>query len=580
MSLSNLNLSKLFPLLLKNAAAPAPSNNPSFPYLGQRATPEDLESFPISMEDFFGGGGKIMFTDPAKPQTSAAPPPAMPAQLKKTIPAAPVQLKKLPAQPPRPAVAQRKIAEVVDSLLKKAVRTQAVAPDADMRFDESQYGKLSPRDQFIQKNIGQSNWEARNSAGVPGLTQEEEQRFRDQRYPDEKRERERWEAQQAQRRAAQDEAYRRSPEGRVHTMARNREVDTIAAQARQMTEANNAAKAQGKPLPYDGQQYAPTYAGGQLPATARPSAPPAPQASAKPLQGPPANPTETDRLLEADMQNPFMGKSTGLLQPGAPTQEAYHPSQGSSAFNPRSFNLAPQQLPAQKKWEPSQGSSTFNPSSFNLPAAPLTEPSSPVQITPPSVDNAPKTPGLQVKAVQPYRPGRVPPSTSVKPLQPRKITHNSQKTAEVETAWKGFVSELRKQGANDDFIEGILKEASEKAAFDGVSTWSKIKDVLKGSQAPDSTGAPANRHPIVPGLANKWLGGLLGMGLGHMVNNEIGPDGPLGLALPILGAYAGHKYLPHVMNRWKDAYGSGVNQVHPGVASMNRQNPISIPATK
>jgi hypothetical protein len=143
-------------------------------------------------------------------------------------------------------------------------------------------------------------------------------------------------------------------------------------------------------------------------------------------------------------------------------------------------------------------------------------------------------------------------------------------------AWKGFVAELQKQGASEDFIMGMMKEAEEKAAFDGTHIMDKLKEVLKGSQMPDATGEAANRHPIIPGLANKWLGLAGGAGLGAMLGGEMDLDGPLGVAIPALGAAAGFHYLPQMMNRWKDAYGSGVNQVHPGTAALNRSNPLPL----
>jgi hypothetical protein len=151
------------------------------------------------------------------------------------------------------------------------------------------------------------------------------------------------------------------------------------------------------------------------------------------------------------------------------------------------------------------------------------------------------------------------------------------KTAEENSvaAWKGFVAELKKQGANEDFIAGLMKEANDAAYSAGVPLIEKLKEILKGSQAMDSTGLPANRHHIVPGLANKWLGMAGGAGLGAMMGGELGIDGPVGAALPLLGAFAGHRYLPHVMNSWKDSYGTGVNQINPVAAAYNSAHPVA-----
>jgi hypothetical protein len=43
----------------------APQPSAQMPWAGQRGTMEDLGSFGISPEDFFGGGGRLMFTDTA-----------------------------------------------------------------------------------------------------------------------------------------------------------------------------------------------------------------------------------------------------------------------------------------------------------------------------------------------------------------------------------------------------------------------------------------------------------------------------------------------------------------------------------
>ena len=43
----------------------APQPSAQMPWAGQRGTLEDLSSFGVSPEDFFGGGGRLMFTDTA-----------------------------------------------------------------------------------------------------------------------------------------------------------------------------------------------------------------------------------------------------------------------------------------------------------------------------------------------------------------------------------------------------------------------------------------------------------------------------------------------------------------------------------
>jgi len=53
------------PPLPKPKPFAAPQPTPQMPWSGQRGTLEDLGSFGISPEEFFGGGGRIMFSDTA-----------------------------------------------------------------------------------------------------------------------------------------------------------------------------------------------------------------------------------------------------------------------------------------------------------------------------------------------------------------------------------------------------------------------------------------------------------------------------------------------------------------------------------
>ena len=56
---------KIKPKLPKIKTFVEPVPKPPGPWEGQRGTMEDLESFGIAPHEFFGGGGKIMFTDTA-----------------------------------------------------------------------------------------------------------------------------------------------------------------------------------------------------------------------------------------------------------------------------------------------------------------------------------------------------------------------------------------------------------------------------------------------------------------------------------------------------------------------------------
>jgi len=383
--------------------------------------------------------------------------------------------------------------------LKIAVTTNAVSP-----YDQA------------RNSVGKENWQARVDAGVPGLTAAETQKMDDSFRPDLAAQRNAF--QQRQEQAQRQQAT--SPEGRAQTMARNNYVDTIAAQARQMTEANNAAKAQGQALPYNGQQYAGTYAAGDFP--------PHPGVSTY------APPSQASAATQATR---------------APAEGGFKPVEIRNPFNaPRSLNI-------QKTLPPAGGND-----GVNIPAN-VTSIKRPAPTSKPS-----NSPILGA-------------NRGVKGFgSPMEATASLDDDA-LARAWAGFEVELKKQGASKDFILGVHKEAEDAASSAGVPVIEKLKEILKGSQSPDITGSAASRHHIVPGVANKWLGAAGGLGLGALMSGELGNQGMLSMALPALGAIAGHHYLPELMNKWKDAYGTGVNQLHPGVAALNRMHSIDLPGT-
>jgi hypothetical protein len=134
--------------------------------------------------------------------------------------------------------------------------------------------------------------------------------------------------------------------------------------------------------------------------------------------------------------------------------------------------------------------------------------------------------------------------------------------AEAQLAWAGFFEELAKQGANEDFILGMMKEAEESEDH--------------SRAALDSTGLPMDRHRIVPFMSNNLTGSMAGGLAGGAVSSELGLGSLGSMILPALGALAGHHYLPHLMNRWKDSEGTGLNRISPIAANYNSQQPLGV----
>jgi hypothetical protein len=98
------------------------------------------------------------------------------------------------------------------------------------------------------------------------------------------------------------------------------------------------------------------------------------------------------------------------------------------------------------------------------------------------------------------------------------------------------------------------------------------------SPSGDSSGLRGDRHRVVPFMSNKATGAIGGALLAMLIAREMGLEGGAGLIAPILGGIAGYNYLPEMMNKWKDPYGSGANRMNPFAAAYNRANPF-IPET-
>ena len=210
---------------------------------------------------------------------------------------------------------------------------------------------------------------------------------------------------------------------------------------------------------------------------------------------------------------------------------------------------------------------------------------------------------------------------------------------EAQCIWAGIEDTLRKEGADQDFIDGIKKEAFWSKI--GPAVWNGAKAVAGrlgrglehglhggliggglgglpgavvgaagglaggtlgygragllgagalggagylatksmqnafGDSGPDATGLPADRNRAMPFASNKLTGGVGGALLGSMLANEMGMSGNAAWMMPVLGGLAGYHHLPNVMDKWKDPYGYGANSISSGAASMNRALPIA-----
>lgn len=94
------------------------------------------------------------------------------------------------------------------------------------------------------------------------------------------------------------------------------------------------------------------------------------------------------------------------------------------------------------------------------------------------------------------------------------------------------------------------------------------------SPTTDTSGLPADRNRAVPFMSNSASGGIGGALLGSLIANEMGLQGPASWILPLIGGVAGHRFLPQMMNRQRDPYGTGVNQIAPNAAAYNQQFPL------
>lgn len=156
-------------------------------------------------------------------------------------------------------------------------------------------------------------------------------------------------------------------------------------------------------------------------------------------------------------------------------------------------------------------------------------------------------------------------------------------TSEAERLWNGFTKELRKQGANEDFISGMLKEAEETAAADplGASSIPPLPNQsINTNPAAALPKAPNTQHQVIPHIDNKWTGALGGGMLMALLSRHMGLEGPAAWLLPVLGGLGGHHFFPKLMNSFKDAPGTGIHKIHPEAVKINQSNPLTPKAPK
>lgn len=183
-------------------------------------------------------------------------------------------------------------------------------------------------------------------------------------------------------------------------------------------------------------------------------------------------------------------------------------------------------------------------------------------------------------SVQPAQPANQPRPPGPPGPAPLRTVKQGSLAPDYASVWTGLLEQLVKEGANEDFIAGMCKEAEGSDLLArGMRAFQpaldKVKQLALDFASPiDDSGLAMDRHRIVPFLSNRILGGLGGAAAGAAAANELGFDGVGKYLLPAIGGVAGGTHLPNVMNRWKDVYGVGLNKIHPGVADFNMAHPI------
>jgi hypothetical protein len=99
-----------------------------------------------------------------------------------------------------------------------------------------------------------------------------------------------------------------------------------------------------------------------------------------------------------------------------------------------------------------------------------------------------------------------------------------------------------------------------------------LGSLFNGGGGTDKYGLPVDRNRAIPGVSNQLVGGAGGAILAHLVGQQLGLQGPAAAILPVLGGMAGYNYFPQMMNKQRDVYGTGLNQMSPDAISYNRSH--------
>ena len=138
---------------------------------------------------------------------------------------------------------------------------------------------------------------------------------------------------------------------------------------------------------------------------------------------------------------------------------------------------------------------------------------------------------------------------------------------EVKGATTEALGRLKEQAK--PHIEQFRQTAGEAAA--------KGKNIF--NDLTSSLTSEDDRHQIIPGVGNQYLGAAGGALLSALMGGQMGLTGPASWLVPLLGGAAGYHYLPKLMNMWKDQPGAGTKKVSDSASAFNKNNPI-IPLAK
>lgn len=275
----------------------------------------------------------------------------------------------------------------------------------------------------------------------------------------------------------------------------------------------------------------------------------------------------------------------------------HHDKYTASRATPAAPATPPQRLTYKEQYNkespdpglPQEGPATpaVNPSIVNIPAATTTS-TQPANNFPPVKSTAFSTPvklNIGTGGGAPAQSNiNVPaPSPTNTTSAPQSIQLNKTASHEdYEQIWQGVFDQLRKEGANEDFLLGMMKEAFDLNGFvqpiaNAIKPMAHAaSSYLKGLSSPtDTTGELTDRHQVIPNVDNRLLGGILGAGGGLGLANLLGMDEGAGkFIFPAIGGLLGSGGLSSAMNHWKDQPGFGHNKVPMLTSAHNKAHPL------